>query len=425
MKIATVLLLFAVAVPAPEIRHFRFLRPIDPLGKDGQACVAIDPGVFAHAAPQLTDLRLYKGTTETPYELQIANPPVVPEQQIAPVNLGRDGLGRDGGATVFDAAMPPGNHSDVELSVNPHDFIAAVTVSGSQQQGPGARTQLGKFTIFDLSRQRLGRSTVLHLPPWDFRFLHFRIDGPIAPQDVGGIAVSQARSAEPKYEVVAESARVTRNGHASVIEFDVPAHTPVDRIVFVPGPQPANFSRDVTVSFRPVKSPSPGSEDSTETSRQISAGNLVRIHRVENGSRIDEERLSLDAPMAAPDEPTKWTVSVENGDDPPVEWRTARLEMVQRNVCFEAAAGAAYTLYYGDPALAAPQYDYARLFTPQPGAAGSQFGPESTNPGFQPRPDERPFTERHPALLWIALGAVVLLLGGIALRSAKLTAKPD
>jgi Protein of unknown function (DUF3999) len=420
MKIATLLLLFAVAVPAPEIRHFRFLRPIDPLGKDGQACIAIDPAVFAHASPQLTDLRMYKGTTETPYELQIANPPVVPEQQFAPVNLGREG-----GATVFDATLPAGNHSDVEVSVNAHDFIAGVTVSGSQQQGTKARTQLGKFTIFDLSRQKLGRSTVLHLSPWDFRFLHFRIDGPIAPQDVTGIAVSQARSAEPKYEVVAESARVTRNGHASVIELDVPAHTPVDRIVFVPAPQPVNFSRDVTVSFRPVKSPSPRSEDSPETSRQISAGSLVRIHRVENGSRIDEERLGLDAPIAAPDDPARWTISVENGDDPPVEWRTVRLEMVQRNLCFDAAAGAAYTLYYGDPALAAPQYDYARLFTPQPGAAAGQLGPEGANPGFQPRPDQRPFTERHPALLWIALGAVVLLLGGIALRSAKLTPKPD
>jgi hypothetical protein len=101
--------------------------------------------------------------------------------------------------------------------------------------------------------------------------------------------------------------------------------------------------------------------------------------------------------------------------------------MIQRNLCFDATAGSAYTLYYGDPAIAAPQYDYARLFTPQSrsGAATSRLGPESANPRFQPRPDSRPFTERHPALLWIALGAVVLLLGAVALRSAKLTSPPD
>ena len=95
--------------------------------------------------------------------------------------------------------------------------------------------------------------------------------------------------------------------------------------------------------------------------------------------------------------------------------------MVERNLCFDAAAGAAYSLYYGDPALAAPQYDYARLFAQQPGAAAARLGGENANPGFRPRPDERPFTERHPALLWIALGAVVLVLGGVALKSVKLT----
>jgi len=46
---------------------------------------------------------------------------------------------------------------------------------------------------------------------------------------------------------------------------------------------------------------------------------------------------------------------------------------------------------------------------------------EQMNAAYEPRPDERPFTERHPALLWAALVAVIALLGGIALRSVKRT----
>jgi Protein of unknown function (DUF3999) len=420
MRIATLLLLFAVAVPAPEIRHFRFLRPIDPLGKDGQACIAIDPGVFARAAPQLADLRLYKGETEVPYALRVASSPTVPALDIAALNVGSSGS-----ATVFDAAMPDGRYSDVSLSINAQDFIASVAVSGSQAQPPHqAETRLGTFTIFDLTRQRLGRSTVLHLPQSDFRFLHFRIDGPVKPGEVAGLSVGPARNGDPKYATVVESSRVTQDGHASIIEFDVPDHTPVDRIAFVPSEQPANFSRLFALSVRSKKTPA-SNEESTPRDLALSGGNVERVHRVDNGRHMDAEQLTAVAPSWAPEGPAHWKIAVENGDDPPIEWRTVRLEMVQRNLCFDAAAGAAYTLYYGDPDLAAPQYDYARLFTPQPGATAGRLGPERTNPDFQPRPDQRPFTERHPALLWIALGAVVLLLGGIALRSAKLTAKPD
>jgi hypothetical protein len=40
---------------------------------------------------------------------------------------------------------------------------------------------------------------------------------------------------------------------------------------------------------------------------------------------------------------------------------------------------------------------------------------------WRPRPDERPFTEKHPILLWIALIVVIALLGAVAFRSLKTT----
>jgi hypothetical protein len=76
-------------------------------------------------------------------------------------------------------------------------------------------------------------------------------------------------------------------------------------------------------------------------------------------------------------------------------------------------------LYYGDAALAAPSYDYAKLFTLQANASRITASPEEPNPAYQPRPDSRPFTEKHPALLWVTLAAVIALLGAVALRSAK------
>jgi hypothetical protein len=93
--------------------------------------------------------------------------------------------------------------------------------------------------------------------------------------------------------------------------------------------------------------------------------------------------------------------------------------MLQRSLCFDAEANGSYLLAYGDAALSQPSYDYAAIFAPQANAAQVSAGPEQPNPAYQPRPDDRPFTERHPALLWVALAAVIALLGAIALRSAK------
>jgi hypothetical protein len=414
MKIPGFLLLLALAAPTPEIHHFRYERPIQTAGAGGQTCTAIDPAVFPHAAAGLADLRVYRGSSEIPYALHLASPPTPAKQQIAPLNLGSNA-----GKTVFDAAMPDGSYSDVELGITAHDFIATVTVTGSQEQAapPKARTSLGVYTIFDLTRQKLGRSTVLHMPQSDFRFLHFRIDGPIAPADFSGLVLGAQPAAEPRYQIVSQTAHAVEKAHESVFEFELPAHTLVDRVAFVPSAQPASFSRDVSITVRP--SSQPRREEDVSAYPATSAGNLLRLHRLESGHRIDEERLSVDGPAVTFDLPAHWTVTVENGDDPPLHFEAVRLEMIERDLCFDAAAASAYTLYYGDPALNAPQYDYARLFVAQRAAANATLRPEQSNSGYEPRPDDRPFTDRHPALLWIVLGLVVLVLGGVAMRSAR------
>jgi hypothetical protein len=414
MRLLVALLLLSFAAPSPEIRYFRYERPVQNTPQSsGQACFLIDPGVFAKAAPGLADLRLYRDTTETPYVLQTSATTAPSEQNIAPLNLGRRA-----GQTVFDAAMPPETYSDLKLAVSGHDFIATVTVTGSQTQTAAAETRIGAYTIFDLSLQRLGRSTVLHLPVSDFRFLHFRIAGPIQPENVTGISVVRLPRSQPRYLAVAASSHIAQKGRETVIEFTVPAHTPVDRVVFDPASQNTNFSRDVAVSATPIL-PSPATNADEPPQSQVSFGTLLRVHSTQDGHRIDEERMSVDAPAADFNDPAKWVVTVENGDDRPIDFSSVRLEMLERKLCFEAAGAASYTLYYGDPALAAPRYDYAALITPQADAAQASIGPETPNPSYTARPDERPFTEKHPALLWAALVFVIVLLAGVALRQTR------
>jgi hypothetical protein len=420
MRLISAALLMVFAVASPQIRYFHYQRPIQlPSQQAGQACLAIDTDVFAHAAPQLADLRLYANDLETPYIIRVATAIAGKEITYPLINAGvREGQ------TVFDAELPdtsglPETHySDVELSVTAKNFIATVTVLGSHAKSGRPDTRIGDFTIFDLSRERLGRSTILHLPESNFPHLHFRIAGPLRPEDFTNLSIGHTPAVHPRYRTIAETSKATQKDHSTILTFDIPANVPVDRVVFTPGARPAAFSRDVTVSAIPIKE-KPAHDQEQPPFAITTSGYLLRIHQATQGKRIDEEKLTADAPRDVFDTPSRWTITIANGDDPPVSLQSVRLEMRERTLCFDAAANTGYTLRYGDPALAAPQYDYARLFSLAASPLQATTGPEQPNPNWQARPDERPFTEKHPVLLWVALLAVIALLAGIAFRSQK------
>jgi hypothetical protein len=415
VNLRTFTLILTVIAASADVRYFQYERPIlDTPPKQLQTCVALDAAAFAHAAPMLSDLRLYHDGKETPYAIWFTAPAGQSARNIEPLNLGE----REE-SVVFDAAMPEGRYADIDLNIGAQNFIATVDVSGSQAQTGGGETKLGSYTIFDFSDQKLGRSTVLHLPESDFRFLHFRIGGSVKPQQVAGLTIEAVPENKPQYATVAESAQVTQKNNSSVLEFTIPANVPVARIEFLPGEEPANFSRDVTITAEPAANKSVASEAELPETATTFTGSLLRVHEAHNGHRVDEEHLAIDTTGYTFQKAANWTITIDNGSDSPIALKSVRIEMRERTLCFEAAPGTGYTLYYGDPALSAPRYDYASLFTPEQEAKRAALGPEQSNPQYRSRPDERPFTEKHPALLWMALALVILLLGAIALRSAR------
>jgi len=404
--------LLLLLIAQPEQRYFRYTRRLQlpAQQKVPQTCALIDPAIYAHAAPQLADLRLYQGAREVAYVIASDESTTAAYPRNEPLNLGLRH-----GKVVFDVKMPGGPYSDVWLDLDPavQNFVLSVDVSGKESLSSTEATQLGSYTIFDLTQQKLGRSTVLHLPPSTFAYLHFSIEGPLHPAAVKSLTYATTPADSPQTFVVAETSRVTQAARTSVIRFEVPANVPVDSIQFVPSASSGNFYRKVE-----VKVDSAGQQASTPPATTFNF-DILRYHGVQNGKRIDEESLDegvFDRPGA-----THWTITIQNGDDPPIALASVKLKMFAHRICFDASAGATYSLYYGDPALSAPQYDYASLFHADKEAAQAAFGPEQKNPRFMPRPDERPFTEKHPALLWIALIVAVAVLGGVALRTAKQT----
>jgi hypothetical protein len=146
----------------------------------------------------------------------------------------------------------------------------------------------------------------------------------------------------------------------------------------------------------------------------------MRIHTMRDLQRLDQEQLVVQTPGITFDTASTWTITIDNGDDAPLIPAQVRLEMRERDVCFETETGGTYSLYYGDPVLSAPRYDLGQIVgfhvsSSLPAVAEA----EEPNPEFRPRPDARSFTEQHPSLIWIGLIVVIAVLGGVAYRTAQ------
>jgi hypothetical protein len=435
------LLLWQASAQAPEQapiaqpQHMRYMRVVQVPAGSGQACAVLDAQIFPHAAASLADLRLFpaaKGAHEIPYAITMSEAVTEETQSARVLNLGMQG-----GRIAFDLEMPQRAYTSVMLALDPavHDFIATATVSGSNAPGGHEGRSLGTFTLFDLTAQRLSRYTTLPLEESTFRYLHVTLSvspaqgsgsGPakFSPSLVEGAQVPPSRSAQVVYTPVAETSSITTVGRESRASFEVPVRVPIERVSFVLAPGfSGNFSRDVRITAT-TNPPGKGAalEDMRTSYPEQLTGNILRVHANEAGREIRTEQLSVPAILGANlQRGAKVEVAIQNGDDQPLPIAAVRLEMRQRELCFDASAasGGPLNLYYGDDRLQAPVYDYARLFTAERAPLAAKLGPEIENPSYQPPADSRSFTDRHPEVLWIALIVVICVLGGVAVRASK------
>jgi hypothetical protein len=432
--------------PVAQPGTMQYERTVRVAAGTGQACAVLDAPIFPHAAPSLTDLRIFPareasagGTGslgavhEVPYAITLSEAASEETEAARVLNLGASGA-----RIVFDLEMPERAYTDVTLNLDPevHDFITTATVTGSDALGGrGGATALGTFTLFDLASQRLSRDTTIPLQESTFKFLHVELSvSPAAgsaaarfvPAIVLGATVPPSREAQTIYSTVAETASIATVGRESVATFAVPARVPVERVSFAVAPGfTGNFSREVKVSA--LTEPDKSDDDGRAPLPEMVTGSILRVRANEAGREIRTEQLGVPAILGANlQRAAKVEVAIENGDDQPLPIAAVRLEMRQRKICFDAPAGGAegkdsgLALFYGDSRLDAPEYDYARLFVASRAVLAAELGPERLNPNYRaPAAPLRPFTERHPELLWIALIAAICALGMVALKAAK------
>lgn len=430
--IRNLLLLLAIALlqlpgnATPDPSSFSRYRRSIAVATPGQTCAVIDAATFAHAAPFLKDLRLYAsgdaGAREVPYVITLSEAQQAESEPARILNLGTRGHTID-----FDLAMPSRPYTEIVLDLAGRDFVATATVTGSDAPRSPQGTHLGDFTLFDLTAQHLARSTSLHLQESSFPYLHITLTTSPAggsrftasPQMVRGASVPPSREAQTLFTVAAQTSTFAQRRSDTLAHLALPERVPIERVTVALRPAfHENFSRDVTVSAHSAGTPASSGDSVSGTIARVKLTHAAR--EIPAGFEVDDQQLSFPAILGANlQSAAEVDVSVHNGNDTPLPIASVQLEMRQRRLCFQAARGEQFTLFYGDPELAAPVYDFARTYTPAAHSALVQLGPQELNAAFQPRPDDRPFTERHPQLLWLALLAVVCSLALVAFRSSR------
>jgi hypothetical protein len=410
MKIAAILLV-SVVVAGPAIPYFKYQRPVQ-AQPNGQRFVAVDEQIWKNARPDLGDLRLYSGQQEVPYALMVKRGSR--ENDNKDVSVLQQSV--IGGKTQFLIDMTGvAEYDHIDLKLAAKNFVAHARVEGQEDLHGKNWALLGESILYDLSKENLGGNSILRLPLSTYKYLRVTIDGPVKPADIVG-ASSEFRQEQKAVwrdvggaptvaEMPMSAARndsLRRTGKATVLTFAVPEKVPVDRVTFGIDPAQPNFRRPVQIT--------------SDKDDYVGSGEINRVHMVRQGQKIDTD--DYDVNFSAVGHKTI-KVIIDNGDDPPLKIKSARLQQLEHRLYFDAPASGPLTLYYGDEKLDPPVYDYAKLFVLAKDAAPAQLGAEQVNAAFTGRPDERPWTERHPAVLWIAIVAAVLILGAIALRSMK------
>jgi len=395
-------ILIALAAPAadPEIAYFTNVRDIRIAAPDRQNYFVVDDEIWQHANPDLSDLRLYDGSSQVGYALSEQRPGVSSQKSEARIL----NLGTAGGNTDFDLDIGEFSEYDrVRLRLDAKDFVATAFVNGKNSLTEKESTDLGSSSLYDFTREALGSNSVLKVPTTSFRYLHVRIapGANVPAKQVKAAAVYNLREQKATWTKFGSCGAPQQQKHSTVIDCEIPPHVPLDRIEFQIAPQHVNFRRLVSIE--------------NTKGQQIAAGEITRVRITRGGTSVTSEELAIN--VHEPEEHFK--VTVQNADNPPLNITGVQPLSIERRVYFDAGGRTSAKLYYGDPKLPAPVYDYTKFFRADPVAVQAQLGPGMHNAGYTGRPDDRPWSERHKALLWVAMLLAVVVLAVLAVRGFK------
>jgi len=404
----------ASATDLPQMwRTWRYSAPVEAhQTQDAPAEIVLSPNVLSHSENRLADLRLINAQgTEIPYVLYSQHEIALPQN--SETGQIRENSFVPGKFTQVIIELPATNvfRDTIKIETPEQDFMNWVEVAASDDTHLW-RVVKDRAPISRFMKENLTGNQTIQFSQNTARYLRLRIFETSRQFQITGASVLAFAKTDPDFAFITPSfSRSEDNSSAShkTSQFtaDLSAQNlPVAQVSFAT-PQP-EFYRAVRILT---------SEDGKEW-QSISGG---EIYRYKSGNKLEESlAISLHEVWGA----RHWRIEILNGSDAPLPSLGISFAYANRRVSFQLVQGQAYRLLYGNSKASAPQYDVQHIFAykDKRTAFAAALGPEDRTANYD---DGRPFSERHPSLLWTALGLAILVLAYSALRAMRTPAPPS
>lgn len=386
-------------------RAWRYSRPIQGQAaeSDGRAELSLPWEIYAHCYANCDDVRIVNSRgEEVPFVIAERHAAPNAESRAARI-LEKSFVTNRYTQVIGDLGEGRLNYDHVRIETSRQDFIVWAEIALSDDAKTWriveARAPIARFR----SRAVDGTQTI-PIQGLSSRYVRVRIADASGQFPVNGISVLHEESR--KFQTKEVSAAFTQQKPTDTTESAwqatlFSANQPVSEVAIIS--DTAEFYRAVRIS-------------SSSDEREWSYSGSGVIYRYKQGDKV-RELLRVEFPEISGSRFIR--VDVINGNDQPLANVGLILAAVPRTLIFKQAAREEYRLIYGNQKAGVPQYDlahYVDFTSPRPDHHVLSLGPEEEIANYR---DPRPFTERHPEILWSALGAAIVLIGLTALKTLR------
>jgi hypothetical protein len=416
----------------PAWESWRYWRALEIPAADAPrlAKATLPLEVNGRAQPDLDDLRLIDDTAaEVPFVLEARHGHRRQQSRDASV-VDLSEIPGVGTHAVAEIPVEVERHNSIEILTDESDFVAWVEVAASGSLPPPEKEEAAWRTIresahiFRLRRDGLEGVQTVSYPVSTARFLRLRI----RREEGKGLKLVGIRVAyeevEPAELVRLPVDKITQprsEKGRSLWQVDLGTErVPASQVRFEVGSP--SFHRGVEV----------WSSDDGNTWARVASSTLHRMAAPAAASAAARPAIAVaDSAQLASAGGTSglvveftehrgryWRVVVLDRNDAPLSDVRIELWGTPRHLIFRQEPRRSYRLLYGNERVDAAQYELARLLAPieREATIAVAVGAEQENATWR---DPRPWTERNPVVLWIALGIAVVALGWLALRSLR------